>query len=628
MSFSLSFDSSHHTQSGVSSSSSACSSSSSSFSEVSIFSPDSKKEAFLNLSHDHDSLIMSNLSMKDLLSLRSSCKKIQAKVDEFLTSQILSFSRLLNTLPSSLESIYTAKKMLQSNSHPIEKAKFIFQHLGLKITGRELWNERGLNEVHNQSFSSLHAFASESKHLEQDLALIDMAKNLTAPGLNEFTDQLDANLSTSEKAQAIRTWLEENQRKFDRIVSFSCTGLKILPPEIKYFRNLERINLTECGLTKLPPEIGSFEKLTALSLADNKLESLPPEIANLQNLRVLHLEKNQFKQFPAEILDLPNLSILGLGSNQVDRFPDISSFPMQKSLRALDLTNNQIKELPENWFNQDSFSELRILRLDGNQLENLPEEINQLKSLEVLSLTKNQITSIPKGWSRLEALVVDDIVIHSIDVFNLNEWIPENCKIHIYHPVYIREPLYRGQLSNRIICMQKDLSIDCIEHFYYLIKLLNKRNEPHPTLNELFHNILSTNPIIDPACLNKKDKLNLKINFLMDNINLIEANQFQLLNQALTTNSVNIIASSLRGLQRAVDTIAPLYSIGNHFPETVVGFGIRVITLIILTTILGVFIEESNEICYDVDAHYERCMILFATALIFLPIINLIIRYG
>ncbi len=69
------------------------------------------------------------------------------------------------------------------------------------------------------------------------------------------------------------------------------------------------------------------------------------------------------------------------------------------SLKTLDLSWNNITELPE-WIS--SLSSLEELNLRGNKLEALPETISSLSSLKILNITLNKkdIIELPKDLQK------------------------------------------------------------------------------------------------------------------------------------------------------------------------------------------------------------------------------------
>ena len=88
--------------------------------------------------------------------------------------------------------------------------------------------------------------------------------------------------------------------------------LRALPPEISFFRSLQKLDLTGNHLRELPPEIGNLTALRYLDLAGNHLRELPSEIGKLTALTWLNLQNTQLRDLPPEIGNLTVLTELNL----------------------------------------------------------------------------------------------------------------------------------------------------------------------------------------------------------------------------------------------------------------------------------------------------------------------------
>jgi uncharacterized protein YjbI with pentapeptide repeats len=145
---------------------------------------------------------------------------------------------------------------------------------------------------------------------------------------------------------ASRLDLDEARRDPKHALWVCATRLKALPPEMKKFRRLRAIDVTEGSIKELPAWLGELSGLVCLRLDDNRLKTVPPEIAKLKRLKWLGLTKNALESLPPEIGDLAELDSLWLDQN-----PKLRSLPdalfSLKQLRRLDLTNTGIAELPE-----------------------------------------------------------------------------------------------------------------------------------------------------------------------------------------------------------------------------------------------------------------------------------------
>ena len=99
----------------------------------------------------------------------------------------------------------------------------------------------------------------------------------------------------------------------------------------------------------------------------NQLETLPTEISQLTSLRRLDLTNNQLKELPTALFQLQRtITTLYLKGNQLEELP--SEIFRLTALEELDLSNNQLKKLPAE---VDQLTALMGLNLSGNQLEEL-----------------------------------------------------------------------------------------------------------------------------------------------------------------------------------------------------------------------------------------------------------------
>ncbi|MBF0452348.1 MAG: hypothetical protein HQK75_16720, partial [Candidatus Magnetomorum sp.] len=215
-------------------------------------------------------------------------------------------------------------------------------------------------------------------------------------------------------------------------LDLSDNQLKMLPLSFINLTILEDINLSNNQLITLPVNIGRIENLKSIDVSNNKLTILPDSIGGLQKLSEIYLSENQLQQLPASFYDLINLETLDLSENQLtDLSEDIINL---HKLRILRLSNNNLgaqiidiydydindeeyefddKKLPDNLFN---LTGLRELMVDGNNLEEIPEKIDNLFQLKYLSLANNPLYQIDslKNQEGLERLQKMPIYLKSI----------------------------------------------------------------------------------------------------------------------------------------------------------------------------------------------------------------------
>lgn len=91
--------------------------------------------------------------------------------------------------------------------------------------------------------------------------------------------------------------------------------------------------------------------------------------------------------FPEVLCKLPNLHSLDFGQNEITELPDFlrSSIGEMTDLEQLDLSNNHLKWLPDNFRN---LRNLEILHIEGNLFTELPGSIGELVNLRKLYVDK------------------------------------------------------------------------------------------------------------------------------------------------------------------------------------------------------------------------------------------------
>jgi Leucine-rich repeat (LRR) protein len=153
-----------------------------------------------------------------------------------------------------------------------------------------------------------------------------------------------------------------------------------------------------CGLGLAELESGwcppSFEAVTILDLSRNKLANLPTAVLRtLPNLRVLDLSHNALVHLPTDRLwkadCWPQMTVLRLNNNQLAELPGYVA--NLTALEELDASRNHIRALPDVW----RVPALRELTLSNNLLSAVPDDIFMLPALVVLRLADNQLTTLP-----------------------------------------------------------------------------------------------------------------------------------------------------------------------------------------------------------------------------------------
>ena len=161
---------------------------------------------------------------------------------------------------------------------------------------------------------------------------------------------------------------------------------------------LHQINLKG----EIPASLLNMSQLTILRLHKNQLGGqIPSWLMNLTRLTELQLAINEFEgSIPSSLFELVNLENLDLGLNCLNGTVELHAFSMLKNLSKLQLSGNRLSLLSYNSTNA-SFPKFTLLGLDGCNLREFPDFLQNQDELKVLSLDSNKIRGpIPKWvWS-------------------------------------------------------------------------------------------------------------------------------------------------------------------------------------------------------------------------------------
>lgn len=174
---------------------------------------------------------------------------------------------------------------------------------------------------------------------------------------------------------------------------------------------VRKLELNDQSLTEFPKQIKKMKLLYELHLSDNQLKSIPSSIKKLENLKDIDFSKNEIKSLPKAMEQLKGLENVNLSHNQLQ---DISAlFPSMYYVKNLNVSFNQLTNI--NQINE--LKTAKIIDLSNNQIEEIPAEIHHLKSLKMLDLSNNKIKALPKtitGLNKLEELNLENNQVGSL----------------------------------------------------------------------------------------------------------------------------------------------------------------------------------------------------------------------
>lgn len=197
---------------------------------------------------------------------------------------------------------------------------------------------------------------------QQARILLDFCKSI--PACQKFIKDRER-LNPIAQAQSLRNRLSKFPPEIARINTLSMMekGLKAIPPEIKFFKNVSCLYLYKNDLRSVPVELFSLSNLEFLNLSENQIGSLPSEIRNLTKLRFLNVSNNKLVQLPIELNELTDLYELNASNNQLTSLPN--TIGQMKNLLNLYVQHNQISVLPNEIANHPKISRIEF---HGNPL--------------------------------------------------------------------------------------------------------------------------------------------------------------------------------------------------------------------------------------------------------------------
>ena len=161
------------------------------------------------------------------------------------------------------------------------------------------------------------------------------------------------------------------------------------------------LNLTELDIKwikNLPKQM----VIKQLNLSQNQLSTLPVSItSHLRKCTKLDLQINNMTNIPPIILELPQIKELNLSHNKISKLPNVS---WSASLIRLNLSHNQLETLPDD-VTKPCADSMEVLRLEHNQLREVPQCVCLLHNLNTLDLSYNpEILILPVELGRLRGL--------------------------------------------------------------------------------------------------------------------------------------------------------------------------------------------------------------------------------
>lgn len=252
-----------------------------------------------------------------------------------------------------------------------------------------------------------------------------------------------------------------------RTLRLDHNSIRSIPDSLGDLKWLETLSCTDNKLDALPSTIGKLQKLEVLDAHNNSLTELPQGIWNCASLRKINVTSNFLGSWhdpPVVVVQDPPSPASSTSSSSITlvdgtlalpvsvaRKPSIASVnstrnlpplvhalenlylgencltdnvihPLMifKELKVLNLSFNEIQDLPPNFFH--NMHHLEELYLSGNKLTSIPaEDLPRLTRLHTLFLNGNKLHTLPQELGKVAHLTVLDVGSNYLK-YNINNW--------------------------------------------------------------------------------------------------------------------------------------------------------------------------------------------------------------
>lgn len=267
-------------------------------------------------------------------------------------------------------------------------------------------------------------------------ALITKSANFTCNC--DWIDRQDEIFGNPTKLKAFARFhlFKEKEFEFDRRIVDElhlkeCRFSTLNQGFFETFHNLHTVSIPKVELETL--HVNTFRgarKLTKLDISKNKLKEIPSHIFfEAVKLKDVDFSENYIiRVHPLAFEGAMELQKVNLSLNQLSDI-DAHSFTLPK-LMILDLSNNNITKLNENFFNK--LTNLKILNLSFNELTHLhTTTFANLFDLEELGLRHTNLSNIlPDTFLHQSKLIALDLSENSLKKFDYNLFDPIRLNLH------------------------------------------------------------------------------------------------------------------------------------------------------------------------------------------------------
>lgn len=169
--------------------------------------------------------------------------------------------------------------------------------------------------------------------------------------------------------------------------------LKEIPATIKYATNIRKLDVSSNPLKTLPSELIHCSKLEILFASScPTILSLPKVLGKMNSITRLGWRSGSLKKIDPDSLP-PNLVHLILTNNQIETFDDPQVLNNIRKVRKLMLSHNKLRSFGVEG-GLEALKNLELLRLGGNLLNEIPDDLWNLPRLTWLTISGNPCVKV------------------------------------------------------------------------------------------------------------------------------------------------------------------------------------------------------------------------------------------
>jgi Leucine-rich repeat (LRR) protein len=185
-----------------------------------------------------------------------------------------------------------------------------------------------------------------------------------------------------------------------RTLMLNNLELETFPDVVFKFKNLEKLDLSNNYIEKVPKAVSKIKHLKFLSVSGNPITHNALKFKKNNHIKDVNVQYTHISMVPRTIARNRNLEVLFLGNNRFEKFRK-RDFKKMNKLKALNLYNARLSELP---FNVTKLPNLEELDLYYNNLKQLPNAICDMPKLKTLAISNNELWNLPVHIAKIKSL--------------------------------------------------------------------------------------------------------------------------------------------------------------------------------------------------------------------------------